>query len=220
MENFTVEKVNRVIKALESNNIEGFYVESACKVKELVKSLINKGDTISFGGSVTLSQCGIFELLKSEDYTLLDRDNSKNTPQDIQKIYRDSFSADVYISSTNAVTEGGDLYNVDGNGNRVAAITFGPKKVIIIAGYNKIVKNLDAAIKRVKDTAAPLNCKRLSRDTYCSKCGHCVSLAKENSTMTDGCSSPDRICRHYIVTSRQRDKDRIKVILVGEELGY
>lgn len=213
-------QIDRVIKALEKNNIQGFYAENNCKVSELVKELLNKGDTVSFGGSETLRQCGIYELLKSGDYTLLDRNAQNNTPEDIQRLYRESFSADAYLCSSNAITENGELYNVDGLGNRVAAITFGPKSVIVIAGYNKIVSDLNAAIHRVKTLAAPANCLRLNKDTYCSKCGHCVAIDMGKTGMTDGCDSPDRICRHFVVTGKQPKIGRIKVILVGERLGY
>ncbi len=213
-------QIEKVIKALEKNNIQGFYAENSCKAVELVKSLLNKGDIVSFGGSVTLDECGVFDLLKNGDYTLLDRNAEGNTSEDIQRIYRESFSADAYLCSSNAITENGELYNVDGLGNRVTALTFGPKSVIVIAGYNKIVADLDAAIHRVKTVAAPANCLRLNKDTYCAKCGHCASIASGKKEMTDGCDSPDRICRQYVVTAKQPKLGRIKVIIVGEELGY
>ncbi|MEE1280262.1 MAG: lactate utilization protein [Oscillospiraceae bacterium] len=213
-------QIEKVIKALEKNNMQGFYAEDSCKAVELVKTILNKGDVVSFGGSMTLNECGIFDLLKNGDYTLLDRNAEGNTPEDIQRIYRESFSADTYLCSSNAITENGELYNVDGLGNRVTALTFGPKSVIVIAGYNKIVADLDAAIHRVKTVAAPANCLRLNKDTYCAKCGQCVSITTGKTEMTDGCYSPARICRHYIVTAKQPMLGRIKVILVGEELGY
>jgi len=213
-------RISRVIEALEKNNMQAFYAEDRCKAVDLVKSLIKKDDTISFGGSESLRQCGILDLLKNGEYKLLDRSAPGITPEQVEKIYRDTFSADVYLCSSNAITENGELYNVDGNGNRVAAITFGPKSVIIVAGYNKIVSDLDAAAERVKKIAAPANCLRLSKETYCSKCGECVSLKSGKSEMTDGCDSPDRICRTYVVCGKQKDKGRIKVIIVGEPLGY
>ena len=213
-------QIEKVIKALEKNNIQGFYAENSCKAVELVKTLLNKGDVVSFGGSMTLNECGVFDLLKNGDYTLLDRNAEGNTPEDIQKIYRDSFSADAYLCSSNAITENGELYNVDGLGNRVTALTFGPKSVIVIAGYNKIVADLDAAIHRVKTIAAPANCLRLNKDTYCAKCGQCVSIATGKTGMTDGCDSTDRICRQYVITAKQPMNNRIKVIIVGEKLGY
>lgn len=218
--NKTTEKIKKVIWALKKNNIEAFYAEDCCKAVELVKSLISENDVISFGGSVTLKECGVMDLIKNENYKLLDRSREGITREEIEEIYRKTFSADVYLSSSNAITENGELYNVDGFANRVSAISFGPKSVIIVAGINKIVPDLDAAVLRVKTVAAPKNCVRLSKDTYCAKCGKCASLLLDNPQMTDGCDSADRICRHYVVTAKQPQNNRIKVILVGEELGY
>ena len=214
------EKLENVLKALERNNIKAFYVENRCKAVELVSSFIEKGSVVSFGGSVTLSEIGIFDLLRNGDYRLLDRNAEGNNPEDIQKIYRDSFNADTYLCSSNAITENGELYNVDGMANRVTALTFGPKQVIVIAGINKIVKNLDEAAHRVKAITAPKNCVRLNKDTYCAKFGRCVAIEEGKKGMTDGCNSKDRICRNFVITAKQQNPDRMKVILVGEELGY
>ena len=120
----------------------------------------------------------------------------------------------------NAVTEGGLLYNVDGNSNRVSAILYGPKQVIFICGCNKLVKDLDEAVMRLKSVAAPQNTKRLNCDTYCAKEGECLAMGNDASYMCDGCMSPARICCNYVISARQRHKDRLKVIFVGEELGY
>ena len=151
-------KIYRTISALEKNNMQAFYAENSSQALEIVKSLIEKGATVSFVGSESLKQCGVINLLKSGEYNVLDRSAPDLTPEQIEKIYRDTFSADVYLCSSNAITENGELYNVDGFGNRVAAITFGPKSVIMVAGYNKIVSDLDAAADRVKLIAAPANC--------------------------------------------------------------
>ena len=194
-----------------------YYVENSCKAKELVTSLIPENSIVSFGGSVTLNESGIMEILRSGKYKLLDRSAEG---ADVLKIYRDTFGADFYLTSSNAITQNGELYNVDGYGNRVTALTFGPKQVIVVAGINKIVKDLDDAILRVKTIAAPKNCVRLSKKTYCAECGKCVSLNRENPEMTDGCDSPDRICRQYVINAKQPKNDRFIVILVGESLGY
>lgn len=122
--------------------------------------------------------------------------------------------------STNALTENGELYNVDGNSNRVAALLYGPKSVIVVCGINKIVKNIDEAIKRVKTIAAPHNTIRLGIETPCGKTGECVSLRKENPEFCDGCHGDTRICCNYVVSAQQRHIDRIKVIIIGEEYGY
>lgn len=211
-------RINKTGENLRKNNMEFYYAESRTDVPKIVESLIKEGDVITNGGTMTMSECGLKELLNSPKYTYLDR--SKMTPEEIQKLYIDAFSADVYISSSNAITVDGLLYNVDGNSNRVAAIAYGPKSVIIIAGYNKIVNNLDEAQRRVKTIAAPANTVRLSCNTYCKEEGECLSLSKPGSDMCDGCYSSDRICCNYLISAYQRHKGRIKVIIVGEELGY
>ena len=211
-------RIMNVGEKLRRNNMEFYYAENRSDVADIVKSLINKGDVITNGGTMTMAECGLSELLSSPDYNYLDR--SKMTPEEVKELYIKAFSADVYISSSNAVTEDGVLYNVDGNSNRIAAIAYGPKSVIIIAGYNKIVKDLTEAEIRVKREAAPPNCVRLDCDTYCKEKGECVSLSKAYRQMSDGCGGDGRICCNYLISAHQRHKGRIKVIIVGEELGY
>ena len=202
-------KIKRTIEALKENGINGYSVKDKEQLKELVKSIIEKGSIVTVGGSMTLFEAGIIDLLRNGDYKFLDRYKEGLTRDEIEKIYRDAFSSDYYITSTNALTEKGELYNVDGNGNRVAAMIYGPKKVIVIAGVNKIVKDLDAAIVRMKEIAAPANAIRLNRNTPCSKVGHCCD-----------CKSPEKICRDYTVIRSQGDKERFHVIIVEENLGY
>lgn len=222
MENNVKEIITRRIlktgENLKKNNMEFYYAEAASDVSDIIKSLIKEGDVITNGGTMTMKECGLAELLSSPDYQYLDR--SKMTPEEVAQLYIRAFSADVYISSSNAITEDGVLYNVDGNSNRIAAIAFGPKSVIIIAGYNKIVRNLEEAELRVKQLAAPANCLRLDCPTYCKEKGECVSLSKADRQMYDGCSGDGRICCNYLISAHQRHKGRIKVIIVGEELGY
>lgn len=208
-------RMKKTAKALEKNNMTAFIVNTRKEAAEKVMSLITKGDVIASGGSATLKECGVIDMVKSPDYNYLDRESF---PQ--EEVYRKAFSADVYLSSANAITENGELYNVDGNSNRVAAIAYGPKSVVIVAGYNKIVGNIDEAAKRVKRLAAPANTIRLSCDTYCAKTGECISLKKNAPDMTCGCDTDARICCNYLISARQRHKDRIKVILVAEELGF
>lgn len=211
-------QIMRTGENLKKNNMEFYYAPSAGDVADIVRSLLHKGDVITNGGTMTMKECGLSELLESPDYNYLDR--SKMTPEEIADLYIRAFSADVYISSSNAITEDGVLYNVDGNSNRIAAIAFGPKSVIIIAGYNKIVKDLEQAEIRVKREAAPPNCVRLDCKTYCAETGECVSLSKADRAITDGCSGDGRICCNYLISAQQRHKGRIKVIIVGEELGF
>jgi L-lactate utilization protein LutB len=212
-------RVMNVGENLKKNNMEFYYAPTAADVRPIVETLMKDGDTVTHGGTVSLTECGIKELLNSGRYNYLDRSKAA-TPEEAAAIYRQAFSADVYISSSNAITENGVLYNVDGNSNRIAAIAFGPASVIIIAGYNKIVHDLHEAEIRVKTEAAPPNCVRLSCDTYCAKTGECVSLTKDSHQISDGCSGDGRICCNYLISAQQRHKGRIKVIIVGEELGY
>lgn len=213
-------KVEKTMENLKKNNIKPFFVETKEEVLPLVRTLVKEGDTVSNGGSITLKQTGVMDELKSGKYNYLDRSREGITREEVEQVYRDTYSADVYFASSNAITESGCLYNVDGNSNRVSAILYGPKSVVLVCGYNKIVKDLDEAVKRVKTCAAPPNTVRLSCDTYCAEKGSCMSLNKENAEMSDGCHSAARICCNYVVCAQQRHIDRIKVIIVGEELGY
>lgn len=212
--------VQETMKNLEGNNMKPYYCETSQEALELVKSLLTKGDTVTCGGSVTLKETGIDSLLKSGDYNFLDRSREGITADEVEAVYIGAFSADVYLMSTNALTKNGELYNVDGNSNRVAALLYGPKSVIVVCGYNKIVENLDEAVQRVKSVAAPLNTKRLHTGSYCESAGECMSLSKDSPFMCDGCRGAGRICCNYVVSAQQRKKDRIKVIIVGEKLGY
>lgn len=211
-------RIRKTGENLVKNNMDFYYAQNKNDVPAIVESLIKKGDVITNGGTVSMAECGLSDLLNSPDYTYLDRTGKSR--EEVEEIYIKAFSADVYISSSNAITEDGVLYNVDGNSNRVAALAYGPKSVIIIAGYNKIVKNLEEAEIRVKRESAPSNCVRLDCPTPCKETGECISLSKSGRQITDGCSGDGRICCNYLISAKQRHKGRIKVILVGEELGY
>lgn len=213
-------KLEATSENLEKNNIQAFIIDTKNEVVPLIKNLISKGETVANGGSESLVQCGVIELLKNGNYNYLDRSLSTLTPQQKREIEIKTFGADTYFCSSNAITESGELYNVDGNSNRVAAICYGPKSVIMVAGYNKIVKNIEEAIIRIKTISAPKNCERLSCETYCKNVGKCVSINSDNHEMTSGCTTNARICCNYVVSAKQRHIHRIKVILVGDELGY
>lgn len=215
-----VKRIDRTIEALRANRMDACFVETRQDALEKIKSLLPSGGVVSHGGSVTLAEIGVPQLLKEGGYRYLDRAKPNLTREEIQQIYRDTFSADVFLTSTNAITERGELYNVDGNCNRVAALLFGPKSVIVVAGYNKIVANIDEAAQRVKRIAAPANAVRLDCETYCRAAGQCVSLKDGSSDICSGCGSDARICCNYVISAMQREKGRIKVILVGEPLGY
>lgn len=211
------ENIQKVIENLRKNRIAVEYVASKDDVLPLVKTLIPAGCTVATGGSKSLAETGVMDLLANGNYRYLDRMAPQLSPEERQQITLDGGQADVYLCSSNAITEEGELYNVDGNCNRISAIAFGPKRVIMVVGVNKIVADLNAAISRVKTIAAPLNTKRLNCDTYCNKMGVCMGL---NGKMTDGCNSPARICCNYLVSGQQRVPNRITVILVGEPLGF
>ncbi len=213
-----LEMLNKTAEALRKNNMQAFVAQNCRQAVNLVKDLMAEGETISCGGSVSLAQSGVMDLMKSGAYNFLDRSKCE-TREETEEIYRKAFCCDTYLTSANAVTMNGELYNVDGNSNRVAAIAYGPKSVIFIVGCNKIVKDLDEAVARVKHTAAPKNTVRLELDTPCAKTGECISC-KSGGDAGSGCKNEKRICCSYLVSGFQRHKDRYKVILVAQPLGY
>ncbi|MBQ8795731.1 MAG: lactate utilization protein [Clostridia bacterium] len=215
------EIIKTLMENLENNNMKPYFCENKEEAKALVMSLIYKGATVTNGGSVTMKEIGVMDAVKErEDITYLDRNAKGLTPEEVKEIYKKAFFADVYLMSTNALTLSGELYNVDGNSNRVAALLYGPESVIVVCGVNKIVKNLDEAVKRVKTVAAPKNTVRLHTGSYCENAGECMSLKNQGAFMCDGCKGSGRICCNYVVSAQQRHKDRIKVVIVNEELGY
>ena len=202
-------KIERTRVNLEKNNIKAYYAKSDDEIFQTIKDIVKDGETVSVGGSMTLFETKIIDFLRSGRYNFLDRYKENLTQTDLKEIYRKSFSANTYFASANAITEEGEIFNVDGNGNRVAAILYGPDKVILIVGVNKIVKNIDEAIKRNKDISGPANAKRLNLQTPCAKVGYCMD-----------CESKDRICCEYTVIKRQRNENRIHVIFVNDNLGF
>ncbi len=202
-------RINNTIEALKKNGMNGYLVNNKEELIGKIIELTKERDTVTCGGSMTLFETGVIDHLRSGRYNFLDRYVDGLSPEDIKQIFRKAFSSDVYFVSTNAITENGELYNVDGTGNRVAAMLYGPDKVIVIAGINKIVKDMDEAVLRNERIAAPTNCKRLNRATPCVKIGHCMN-----------CNSPERICNEYTIIRKQRDEDRIHVIFINDDFGY
>lgn len=202
-------KIERTIKALENNNMNGYLVNNKDELLDKIQELINDGDLIGCGGSMSLFEAGIIDFLRNGKYEFLDRYEKGLTAKDLKEMYRKTFSADAYFTSTNAITENGELYNVDGNGNRIAAMLYGPDKVIVIAGVNKIVKDINDAIRRNEEISAPANAKRIGTKTPCNTVGHCMD-----------CSSPERICCEYAIIKKQRTANRIHVIFLNESFGY
>lgn len=214
--------IDKTLENLHKNNMDACFLPRAADVPEKVSSLIAEGASVSCGGSATLAQCGVSGLLRSGRYHFIDR-TSAGTPEEKLALEREALSADVFITSSNAVTENGELYNVDGHCNRIGALCFGPASVLVIAGVNKLVPDLSAAVLRVKRAAAPANAARFDLDTYCRRTGECISISQgRGCDPAAGCQSPQRICASYLVTARQQDaaRGRIKVILVGEPLGF
>ena len=213
-------RIEKTIKALQNNNMNAYYANDCKEAIAIAQTIVGEGATISHGGSVTLKEAGFIDLFSSGKYTYLDRSKPGLTPEEIMDVYRKTFSADAYFTSSNAVTEKGELYNVDGNSNRVSAMLFGPDKVIVVVGVNKIVADVAQAADRVKRHAAPPNCVRLDKETYCAKQGKCVTADDFDADFCAGCGSEDRICCNYVVMSKQRNKGRVNVIIVNEKLGY
>ena len=206
------EQLARTIAALQKNNIQAQFVEGPEDLVALLRrDYLRPGDTVAMGGTMTAAETGVARLLACGDYRFLDRARPGITPEEAGEMMRRAFFADWYITSTNAVTEQGELFNVDGNGNRVAAMAFGPKKVLVIAGENKIVPDLKAAVERVKAVAAPKNCVRLGLATPCAATGHCGERR---------CRSERRICCDFSVQSYQRDPQRIHLFFLPGQLGY
>ena len=195
----------KVIKALESRNMSAYYAADRKEALKKALELIPEGSTISMGGATSAIEIGLVDTLKTGKYNYIDR----NAAADRRAAELAAFDADYFLSGVNAMTEDGVLVNIDGNANRVAAISFGPKHVLFIVGMNKICSDLDAAIKRARNVAAPVNAMRLSTATPCGKDGACHD-----------CKSPETICCQFLVTRFSRHPGRIHVILVNDDLGF
>jgi len=205
-------RLSDIKDALEANNFSVSIADDTEHANKIVSDLMSHLTvrTLSRGGSTTADETGIFDTIRDNaDYTLIDPFAPGLSVDEKYTCMRTAFSADMYITGTNAVTEDGVLVNLDNTGNRVAAITFGPTYVVILVGRNKIVPDLDDAIVRVKDYAAPLNAMRLGKKVPCVATGRCSE-----------CSTPDRICNTWTITEKSRPKGRIHVILINADLGY
>lgn len=197
-----------MIENLKKKNMEGYYCATSAEAVEKALSLMPEGSSITWGGSETIKECGLMDALQSKNYELIDRMEAK-TPEESRAMYAKQVMADYFLMSSNAVTIGGELVNIDGHANRVACLCCGPKNVIVIVSMNKVCPDIESAIKRARNFAAPPNTVRLNKNTPCAKTGKCAD-----------CYSPDCICSEIVITRRSSIPNRIKVILVGEELGY
>ena len=195
----------RVIKGLESRNMKGFYAHSKGEALQIALGLIPEGSSVTMGGSVSAREIGLVDTLKVGNYSFIDRDLA----DDKRAAALAAYDVDVFLASCNAMTEDGVLVNIDGNANRVSAIAYGPRKVIFIVGMNKVCKDVDSAMKRARNIAAPVNAQRFGLDTPCSKTGSCMD-----------CKSPNTICCQFLTTRYSRHDNRIFVILVNDNLGF
>lgn len=196
-----------IISNLEKRGFEAYFCETSQEAADTILSLIPKDNSVSWGGSVTLNEIGIIDKLKQSGYNIIDRSNAKSN-EEAFAVMRQSLLCDTYLSSVNAISEDGVMINIDGTGNRIAAIAFGPKNVIIAVGMNKICKNAELAKIRAREVAAPNNGFRLGLELPCTKTGRCHN-----------CSSPNSMCSQIVEMRRNRVQGRIKVILIGENLG-
>lgn len=199
---------NTIIKNMEKKNLEGYYCATAAEAVEKALSLMEEGSSITWGGSETIKECSLMDAIHEKNYVLIDRAEAK-TPEESRKLYAKQVMADYFLMSSNAVTIGGELVNIDGHSNRVACLCCGPKNVIVIVSMNKVCPDIESGLKRVRNFAAPPNAVRLNKNTPCAKTGKCAD-----------CYSPECICSEIVITRRSSIPNRIKVILVGEELGY
>ena len=194
-----------VIKGLESRNMAGYYVETKEEALKKALELIPEGSTVTNGGSMSIQEIGLTEALEKGNYNYINRENY----EDKRAAALMAYDADVFLGSTNAISNDGILVNIDGNSNRVSAYAFGPKKLVLIVGMNKVADDLDGAMKRARAEAATMNAQRFGLSTPCAGTGKCFD-----------CKSPDTICCQFLITRYSRHKDRIHVILVDEELGF
>lgn len=197
-----------IIKNLAKRQMEGYYCPDSASAVQKALSLMPEGSSIAWGGSMSLIDSGLMAAVKSGPYQIIDRDRAK-TPEEMKKLYAEVVCSDYFLMSTNAITMDGELINIDGRGNRVAFLCYGPSNVLILAGMNKVVSDVPSGFKRVRDIATPPNTTRLNKNTPCAVTGRC-----------ENCFSPDCICSQFVMTRRSGIPGRIKVILVGKELGY
>lgn len=195
----------KIIKGLESRNMKGYFAADKETAKKTALEIIGEGSSVTMGGCMSATEIGLVDALKQGDYDFIDR----NEIEDKRAAMLMAYDADVYLASANAITQDGIIVNIDGNANRTSAIAFGPKKVILIVGMNKVCSDVDSAIKRARNVAAPINAQRFGLSTPCVKTGACMD-----------CKSPDTICCQFLITRYSKHPGRIHVILVNDELGF
>lgn len=202
-------KQDEMIKAFERHNMQLTFVDNLEQLHNYLERYLCNQKTVTLGGSMTLFETGVIDQIHQSDVVLYDCYQEGLTRDQMQEIFRKAFTSDLFITSTNALTTDGCLYNIDGNGNRVAAMIYGPKEVIVIAGKNKVFENEAEAINHIRKVSAPANAVRLNKKTPCTKKGECMD-----------CLSPDRICSSYVKLGYQGNVGRIKIVIVDQDLGY
>ena len=195
----------KVMKGLESRNMSAYWARTREEAREIALSLIPGGASVTMGGCTSAREIGLVDALRGEDYNFIDRD----AYEDKRAAMLAAYDADVFLTSCNAMTQDGVMVNIDGNANRVSAIAQGPRTVIFIVGMNKIADDIDGAMKRARNVAAPINAQRFGLSTPCAKTGACMN-----------CKSPDTICCQFLITRFSRHPGRIHVILVNDSLGF
>jgi len=206
---FQTKQVERTRESLERNGFETLFVPDGPAALKAILDMIPEGSSVGIAGSMTLSQIGFVDAVKGRKVNLVNPLAPGVTPEERAELTRKIFSCEYFLCSTNAITEEGQLYNVDATGNRVAAMFFGPRKAIVVCGTNKIVKDMEEAYERVWNLAAPMNAKRLGRKTPCVETGACSD-----------CNSPDRICNIAVEIVKKPARSDVLVLLVGESLGF
>ncbi|MGD8513190.1 MAG: lactate utilization protein [Deltaproteobacteria bacterium] len=213
IENYWKGRLVGVKQALERNNFEAFLADNAAKAKEVVqKEILPKtgAQSVSWGGSLTFTSSGLYDAINNHpDLEVLDVFDKQRSDEEKSELRRQALLVDLFITGTNAVTETGKLVNLDMYGNRIAAITFGPKNVVILVGRNKIVPDVEEAMFRIKNYAAPINAMRLDKKTPCVKTSYC-----------EDCKSADRICNTWTITEKSFPKGRVKIVLINEDVGF
>ena len=196
---------HKVMKGLESRNMKAYYAGDKGEALKIALELIPEGSVVTMGGSMSAHEIGLVDALKNGDYNFVDRDAAS----DKRAAMLAAYDADYFLTSANAITEDGVMVNIDGNSNRVSAIAQGPRHVIVIVGMNKVCPDVDSAMKRARNVAAPINAQRFGLNTPCSKTGSCMN-----------CKSPDTICCQFLITRFSRHEGRIHVIMVNDSLGF
>ena len=199
---------NTMIPKLEKRVMEAFYCENSADAVALAMDMMKEGGTVGMGGTETVKETGLLAAVQNSDLTFIDRSLAK-TPEEKKAVFLETMGCDYFLMSTNAITIDGELVNIDGNANRVACLAHGPEHVIILVGMNKVTSDIPSAIARVQNVASPCNAARLGTRTPCATLGHCGD-----------CHSEDCMCCQIVITRHSRHKGRIKVILIGEELGF